>query len=354
MLTAYAPLNLPDDIAGLLSLFNLNIGALLTTSSAKAEKTTAAGRALNAMHYGLPARALARAIDPANVDAVAPRAYLPDLAALAHARGLTTAARRFHACPYATAGCAAACLAFSGHGGLSPTVAAARGRRMLAMLADPTTYGRAILYAAAAQLQRARRMGLALALRLNGTTETFWPGIMFPVTVADAVSLRRRYGVDVETGDRLNIADALAPERETGAVALYEYCKAPTDAPDGLQAWRAAGWDVTYSFAADRPTAARDALAAVRAGFRVAVPVALARGAAVPARVLITADGVTAALQTVDGDQSDARYADPSACAVVLREKRAHGADREAVARFVLPQAPLTRVADGTIQLSPV
>ena len=42
---------------------------------------------------------------------------------------------------------------------------------------------------------------------------------------------------------------------------------------------------------------------------------------------------------------------DPAPVAVLLREKRARGADRERVARFILPDAPLIRLLDGTVQL---
>lgn len=350
-----APHRLPDDVAALLSSFDLHLGAILTTSSAKAAHTTAAGVALSAMHYALPHRALARAIDPRNVDApTAPRAFIASLRALADAYALSERAAAFNACPYATPGCAAACLHQAGHGGLSVDVVAARGRRSLAMLADPLTYARAVAYATAAQLQRAARKRLPLALRMNGTTEAPWFAQCFPLSAADAARIRRRYGVDVETGDALTLAEAFAADRERGTLRLYEYLKAPADAPDGLRAWSAAGWDVTASFAADRSTAVRDAVDAVRAGFRVAFPIALQRGAA-PLRsiTLETNRGDVVTLPAVDGDATDARYADAPGAAVILREKRARGANRAAADRFILPDAPLIRLSDGTVQLIP-
>lgn len=348
---ANAPHRLPDDVAALLASFRLGLNDLLTTSSAKSAHTTAAGVALSAMHYALPHRALARAIDPRNVDApTAPRAYVDALARLADAHGLRERAARFNACPYATPGCAAACLHQAGHGGLSVDVVAARGRRSLAQLADPLTYARAVAYATAAQLQRAARAGLPLALRLNGTTETPWFAQRLPLSGADAERLRRRYGVDVETGDALTLADAFAADRERGALHLYDYLKAPVDAPDGLLAWRAAGWDVTASFAADRPTACRDAVAAVRAGFRLAVPVALRRNAAPFRSLTIETDrGDVVTLPAVDGDLTDARYAEPPGVAVILREKRAHGADRAQADRFILPDIERVRLKDGAV-----
>ena len=348
-----APHRLPDDVAELLRGFDLTLSGILTTSSAKAAHTTAAGVALSAMHYALPHRALARAVDVRNVDApTAPRAYVAALAHLAAAYGLSERAARHNACRYATPGCAAACLHQAGHGGLSVDVVAARGRRSLAHLADPVTYARAVAYATAAQLQRAARAGLPLALRLNGTTETPWFAQRLPLSVADAERIRRRYGVDVETGDALTLADAFAADRERGALHLYEYAKAPVDAPDGLRAWSAAGWDVTASFAADRPTACRDAVAAVRAGFRLAVPVALRRDAAPLRSVTVETDaGDVVTMPAVDGDQTDARYREPAAVAVVLREKRARGADRAQADRFILPDAERVRLVDGAILL---
>jgi hypothetical protein len=354
MIRTTAPYCLPADIAELLAAFELTLPALLTTTSAKAEKTAAVGAAFNAMHYALPQRQLARAINPATVAATAPRGYVEALRLLADRTGTTAAAIAHNGCRFATGGCIAGCLASAGHGGLSVSVTAARGRRTLAMVADPVTYARALVFAIAAQSQRAARAGLPLAVRLCGTDETPHFSRLAPFSVADAAILRRRFGVTIETGDRLNVAEALAPMRESGALWFYEYLKAPVGSPYGPESWRAAGWaDVTASFAADRGTACADAVAAVRAGFRVAFPVRLTRGAA-PLRAvrITTASGDAVTLPAVDGDATgDARWRDPAGCAVVLREKRARGADPVAAARFLLPDAPVVPLADGTVEL---
>jgi hypothetical protein len=350
--TTYAPHRLPDDVAELLRAFDLSLSNLLTTSSAKALKTARAGVARNAMHYAMPHRALAHAVDRHNVNATTkPRCFLPELRALAERRGMLETALAHNGCMHATPGCAAACLAHSGHAGLTTTPQLARGRRTLAMLADRTTYGRAIVYAAAAELQRADRAGLPLALRLNGTDETPWLTTSFSLTPRDAERLRRRYGVTVETGDLLNVADAFSPERHR--VALYEYLKAPADHWCGLRAWHQAGWDVTASFAADRSTACRDAVDAVRAGFRVAFPVALQRGAGPVRSVTVeTHRGDVVTLPAVDGDATDARYNDAPAVAVILKEKRARGADRAYADRFILPDAPSVDLNDGRVLIT--
>lgn len=348
-----APHSLPLDVKEHLAAFDLTLSSILTTSSAKATHTTATGAALSAMHYVLPHRALARAVDPATVATTAPRGYVAALRDLAERHGMLGAALRHNGCPYATPGCSAACLAHSGHAALSVAPIACRGRRTLAMLADPVTYARAVAYAIAAQLARASRLGLPLAVRLCGTDETPWLSRTFPLSVADAARIRRRYGVIVLPGDALNVADAFSAEVGNGTLHLYEYLKAPVDAPAGLRAWQSAGWDVTASFAADRPTACRDAHNAIAAGFRLALPIALGKRAPVPSRVLLTYSGYTYALPTIDGDISDARYADPRSVAVILREKRTRGADRARADRFILPEAPLIRLVDGIVQLIP-
>ena len=225
-----APHRLPADVAGMLETFELTLGSLLTTTSAKAAKT-AAGGTHNAMHYALPQRQLARAIDSRTVASIAPRGYLPELAALAERPGTAELARRHNGCAHATAGCVAGCLASAGHGGLSTDVAACRGRRTLAMVADPVPYTRAMVYAIAAELARAERLGMPCAVRLCGTDETFWAGRTAPITPADAVAIRRRFGVDVETGDALNVAETFAPMVARGAVHFYEYLKAGVGAP---------------------------------------------------------------------------------------------------------------------------
>lgn len=348
-----APIRLPGDVAELLTTFDLTLPSLLTTSNPKLAKTERAGIARSVIHHALPSRGLARAINPATVATTAPRGYVPALRDLAERTGTVDVAMRHNGCMHATAGCVSACLAGSGHAALSVSVTAARGRRTLAMVADPITYARAMVFAIAAETARAIRDGLPLAVRLCGTDETPWFARTFPVFSADAVAIRRRFGVDVATGDRLNVAETFEPMGDR--IRLYEYLKAGVDAPDGLRAWIAAGWsDVTASFAADRATACADAVAALRAGFRVALPVALRRSDPLPGRVVITPTGRQAvAVRAVDGDSTDARFMDPAGVAVVLREKRARGADRVTADRFILPDAPVVHLADGTVEFIP-
>jgi hypothetical protein len=344
-----APANLPADVRELLAAYQLGLETILTGSNPKLLK--GADRAHSVILHHLPERALARAINPGTIGSTAPRGFVPTLRELADRVGMLGRALAHNGCAFATAGCSAACLASSGHGGLSVDVTACRGRRTLASVAEPETYARAVLYAIARDYRRAVDAGVPLAVRLRGTDETPWHVRRFAVTLADAVAIRRRYGLTVDHGDAVTMADALATARADGSAVLYDYSKTPVDGPLGLRAQRAAGWHVTASFAADRATACADAIAAAAAGFAVAVPIALPKGAPLPSRMLISANGQTAALRVVDGDTTDHRFADGVAgVAVVLREKVARGADRSIADRFVVPDAPIVRLADGIVQ----
>ena len=332
------------DAVAHLSKFNLSIDSILTTDSAKARKDA---RRVFAMHYATPARGLATACDSGAVATTAPRGYLASVAALADRHGMRAAVASYNACKFSTAGCRAGCLAYSGHGGLSIDVASCRARRTLARLADPVLYARAVLLASCRELARARSLALPLALRLNGTDETPWHRLRFSVSTADAVAIRARYGVDVEIGESLNIREVLAVFNPD--VDFYEYLKAPLTGPDGLRSWRAAGWDVTASFASDRLTSCFDAISAARDGFRVAIPVAIPKSQPIPSRVVITSGCDSLSLQAVDGDTSDARFRDPMGCAVILRAKRSRGADPVAASRFILPYQSHVDLFSGSV-----
>jgi hypothetical protein len=345
-----APLALPPDVADLLATYRVPLPDLLTEANPKLAKGAALARGVILHH--LPARALAAAVTPGRHGATPPRGALADLRALALETRAIDRALAHNGCPWATAGCAAGCLNWAGHGGLSVAVAAARGRRTLAMLADPVAYGRAVLWAIARQWQRAQADGVPLAVRLRGTDEgprVGWHRLRLSVSPAETVALARRYGLPVVAGDQLTLADALALPRGEGTLKLYEYSKAPVSGPFGLAAQSAAGWDVTASMAADRATATADAAAAARAGYRVAVPVALAKGAPLPVALTLAPDrGAAVTLPAVDGDATDHRWADPARVAVILRTKRSRGADAAVADPFSLratdqPQ----RLADG-------
>lgn len=340
-----APARLPADVASLLARFGLSLDGLLTEGLSNAKLAKGAALAWPVILHHLPARSLAQAVAGAEPGPTAPRSRLPGLQALAQREGVLSLALAHNGCPWASAGCAAGCLAWAGHGGMSATVAAARARRTLAFLADPAAYGRAILWAIARAWARAQAKGLPLAVRLRGTDDLAWHLQRVTVSPAEAQSLARRYGLPVAPGQGQTLAEALclAP---AGSLQLYDYSKAPVGGPLGLQAQRAAGFDVTASLAADRPGGASQALKAIAAGFRLAVPVALPKGAALPSELALTVDGQGLwLLRCIDGDATDHRWADPAGpqpggfdgVAVILRTKRSRGKGPEADAFSLAP-----------------
>ena len=338
-----------------LQKFGLSSATVFTTDrqSPKLKKGQALARAV--IFYPLPAMSLGEALNPNN-PVGGPRSFVPELFALAEAYGLTQKARAYNGCPWATAGCGGAggaCLAWSGHAGIgSPEknpIVAARGRRTLARLADPEAFGRAVFWSVLRHLLRARRDGLPLAVRLRGTDDHPWHRHAVPISEPEAGGIAQRYGVDVTPGVETMAARlAAVPE-----LRPYEYSAAPVAGPLGLIAQRAAGVDVTSSFKADRRTAAADGIAAIRAGFRLAVPVALRKGDPVPSHLTLAAGGEAVTVPTVDGDAGgDHRWADPHRVAVILRTKRSRGAGPEADAFSLAAHGLPQYLADGHVLLS--
>jgi len=350
----YAPRGIPSDVADLMARFGLTVRDLLTTDrqNAKLKKGQAVARALILHH--LPARSLSHALNPGNDSGTVARSFIPSLLEIAEREHLTARALAWNGCPWATAGCGGdggGCLAFSGHGGMGQTVAAARGRRTLAMLSDQACYGRSVFWAVLRHLRAARRDGLPLSVRLRGTDEgpaTGWHRLPVMITSAEARSIADRYGVEtmpgiLPMGQRLDVPDLHA----------YEYSKAGTDGALGLIAQRAAGFDITASFAADRATACHDGLAALQNGFRLAVPVAVKRGDPLPVGLTLSHGRESISVPTVDGDRHDHRWKDPHGVAVMLRTKRSAGSVASVADLFSLqPHDRPQRLADGVIRLA--
>jgi len=351
-----APLAIPADIRALLARFDLTLDGLLTDSNPKLIKGRATAHSVILHH--LPARALAAAVTPGHQGATAPRSYLAKLAAIGDREGLGPVALRHNGCPWATAGCMAGCLAWAGHGGLSASVAAARGRRTLAMLASPATYGRALLWAIARHWAKAQALEVPLAVRLRGTDEgpaIGWHRLALELTPSEAQALSRRFGLIVEpsSGPDHTLASILGPALNDGSLWLYDYSKAPLSGPLGLKAQSAAGWHVTASMAADRDTAVADAWLAARAGYSIAIPTALAKGQPLPVAVTLTPyGGESLTLPAVDGDATDQRWKDPAGSAVILRTKTSRGAGSAAGAFSLAPTAEDQPLRDGLVRLS--
>jgi hypothetical protein len=91
---------------------------------------------------------------------------------------------------------------------------------------------------------------------------------------------------------------------------------------------------------------------ALDAGLRIAVPIAWPKGETLPTRAVITlANGSRRAVPCVNGDLDDARWRNPARCVVLLREKRARGADRTLPNGFILPHRFRHTLADGRLDL---
>jgi hypothetical protein len=341
-----APARLPAESAALLASFGLSLDSLFTAGVGNAKIAKGAAEAYGLILHHLPAKALAQAVAGAKPGSTAPRSRIDGLAELAQREGVYSLALAHNGCPWASKGCSTGCLAWSGHGGMGVLPAAARARRTLAFLKNSQAYSVAILWAIARAWAKAQAKGLPLAVRLRGTDDLSWNVERFSLQPAEAKALAHRYGLPVIPGQGQTLADALQVAMAEGSLKLYDYSKAGVGGPLGLIAQRAAGWDVTASLAADRPGGAEAAIAAIAAGFRLAVPVALAKGAALP-KVLILKRGPGAPdwlLQCIDGDQSDNRWLDPQGpqggfdgVAVILRTKASRGKGAAADAFSLAP-----------------
>ena len=342
----------PADVRDCLARFGLTLRGLLTTdrSNPKLGKGAEVARGLILMQS--PARQLARMITPGADGPIPTRSHIPALMELAEREGLTAAALAHNGCPWSTGGCRMGCLMWSGHGGLSVSVAAARGRRSLAMLAGVDVWARAVLWATLRHHRGAVAAGDLVSLRLRGTDEgppQGWHRVPLAISTAEAVSIRDRYGVDLAAGvapmgDRL---------RALPSLRWMEYSKAGTRGPLGLISQRNAGADITSSFAADRATATADALEALGAGFRLAVPIRIKRGDPIPSAVRLVSGSQAVTVAAV-GDRHDHRWMDPQGpdrCAVILRTKISRGAGPAADAFSLAAHDQPQRLADGSVQL---
>ena len=327
------------------------INDLLTTSNQKLKKGEALGYGRSLILHHVPAKMLGRFITPAGPDKIATRAYIPELAALADKYNLRTAATRHNGCLFSSKGCRSGCLAWSGHGGISAKVQAARGRRTLAMISNPIAYARAIVYAVGWHYRRATEAGEKLALRLRGTDEgppIGWQNLKINFNFEELNQLKRIYNLELlpPPSDGLNLANLLKP----AGVVLYDYSKAPLS---DIKQQRASGWHITASFTADKLTATRDGLRALVEGFPLAIPVDLAKGQPIPSAVYIEIkNGESVEVPAVDGDLSDYRPATPDGVAVILRTKKSRGADSLLFNKFTLRGHSLPQqLPDGFIQL---
>lgn len=353
---------MPVDAARLLQRFNLDVDSLLTVGASNAKIAKGAKIAHSIILHHLPARSVAAAMAGEERGSTAPRSRIPGLLEIARANDIEREILRHNGCPWASKGCQDGCLAWAGHGGISTTVAAARARRTMAFIYSPHLYAVAILWAIAREYKRATKKGQPLAVRLRGTDDLPWHEISFSLTPAEAATLKKRFGLQVAL--RADTVGETIPQLLRGVenVHMYEYSKAPVRGSLGLLAQRNAGIDVTASLAADRPGGAAAAIEAVKAGFRIAIPIAIPKGEPIPS-VIRLAGSVSlpimdpqdprfgtvvdrpVRLLCLDGDETDLRFLDPQGpqeggfdgVAVILRTKRSNGRGADAAAFSLQP-----------------
>lgn len=195
-----------------------------------------------------------------------------DLADVREAFGLTGP---INLCVKASAGCAAACLVFSGQSGM-PAAQRAQAVRTAFLIAHPFAAGLLI----GDEIRQALRKAPQVNLRLNTTSDLRWEVISPEMVQA--------------------LADA--------GVLMYDYTAwAPADRK------ASAAYSLTYSAKEPAHTSDEYLEDIVRGGGNVAMPFTTARGEALPA----TWHGIT----VIDGDKSDERRNDPRGVVVGLRAK---------------------------------
>jgi hypothetical protein len=251
--------------------------------------------------------------------------------------------------------------------------AACKARRSLARLWAPNVFSVVLLWAIAREYAKAQRMGLPLSLRLKGTDDLPHHLQTFNLHSDEVAILQRRYGLPVIGGYGVTLPEVLSLALQDGSIRWYEYSKAPLGGSQGLLDLRDCGIDATASLAADRRDGARAAVGAVRAGFRLAVPLDIPRGAALPAELLLAptlglpapadspefgrvpADDRPVRLLCIDGDKTDLRWLDPQGpqpggfdgVAVMLRTKRSRGRGAAAAAFSLQPSADWQALKGG-------
>jgi len=342
------PLGLPLAAAGLLQRFGLSLASILTMGENSPKLVKGNKQASAVILHHLPARSLAAAVYGPEAGPTAPRSRLNGLAELARLNSIEAAIKRHNGCNWASKGCENGCLVWSGHGGISTAVASCRARRTMAYIYSPEDYALCVLWALGRAYAAAQRKAkpLALAYRLRGTDDLPWHEIRFNLSHANCAVFARRFGLPLIPGQGVTIPEALqlaAP----GTLKPYEYSKAPVNGPLGLLAQRARGIDTTASLAADRPGGCTAALEAIAHGFRLAIPIAIAKGQPLPLIVKLRAseDGPIIKLQAINGDASDHRWLDPQGpqpggldgVAVILRTKISQGRGAQSAAFSLQP-----------------
>ena len=293
------------------------------------------------LHH-LADRQILAAINPDNAAETINRQYIAELSELSKKFNLESKLKNYTGCPYSSAGCRRSCLVFSGRSNIFKAVQYARGRRTLAAIDRPTAYTRGLIFSIAYHLKKA---GGALSVRLKGTDENNLHFKRVFLTVPEIKHLNRYYGLNIDYSDKPRVLTEIF---KNDSIIWYEYSKAPLSYLNRL---KALGVDVTASLVADRPTGAADAINAINAGYRLAVPVTLNKADRIPRRVIISDNtGRRVDIAARSGDNYDYRPADPQKCAVILKAKKSAGGDILS-AFFVADKVGRQYIGGGTIEL---
>ncbi len=337
-------LNTPNDIKNLFNDYSLSISGLMTgaASNAKIAKNARAAMPPAVILHHLPDKQINAVINSDNAADTINRQYIAELSDLSKKFNLESKLKNYTGCAYSSEGCRRSCLVFSGRSNIFKAVQYARGRRTLAAIDRPTAYARGLIYSIAHHYKKA---GGALSVRLKGTDENNIHFKKVNLSISEINNINSYYGLNIIYSDKPRVISEIF---KNDSIIFYEYSKAPLNYLNRL---KALGVDVTASLVADRITGAADAITAINAGYRLAVPVTLNKADRIPRRVIISDNtGRRVDLPARSFDNSDYRPADPQKCAGILKAKKSAGGNILS-AFFVADKIGRQYIGGGFIEL---
>ena len=319
--SSYRRLDTPNDIKKLFKDYSLSINGLMTgaASNAKIAKNLKIDNIPPAviLHH-LPDKQISKVINKDNAAESINRRYVEQLAELSKKFNLTDKLKTYTGCAYSSAGCRRSCLVYSGRSNIFKAVQYARGRRTLAAIDRPAEYVRGLIYSIGHHYKK--QAGGALSVRLKGTDENNLHFKKVNLSISEINNINSYYGLNINYSDKPRVISEIF---KNDSIIFYEYSKAPLSY---LKRHTALNIDITASLVADRPTGAADAITAINAGYRLAVPIALNKAGHIPRRVIISDDsGRRVSIKCFNGDLFDYRPANPQKCAVILKAKKSAG-----------------------------
>lgn len=196
----------------------------------------------------------------------------------------------YNVCPMASKGCIAACLNLSGVWGAAPATQTARIRKTKMFFENREAFMKLLIKDILALVFKAEKMGLAPAVRLNGTSDIRWENVSF----------------DVGHLHYDNIMEMFP------GVIFYDYTAISN------RHHLPSNYSLTFSRKEDNDAAVVEAIIA---GMNVAVVFGVKKDTPLPASWMDT--------PVIDGDLTDLRFLDAKFCIVGLRGKgKAKGKNR--------------------------